>query len=150
MITLEKRLEQMVSETVLWMGFRLWGIQFYPQQALLRIYIDKDGGITIDDCAAVSRQLSAVLDVEDLINQAYVLEVSSPGLDRPLMKPEHWQQSIGEKVRVSLLTPQAGQVNFKGRLRTVEQACAVLDTDGGQTHRLPLSSVKRARIIPAE
>lgn len=149
MITLEKKLEQMVSETISWMGFTLWGIQFYPQQSLLRVYIDKEAGITVDDCVSVSRQVEAILDVKDPIGQEYVLEVSSPGLDRPLLKLDHWEQSIGERVRVHLLTPQDGRMKFKGVLLEVKEDCAVLDTGQDEARRLPLDCIKRAHIIPS-
>lgn len=148
MITLEQKLEQMVSETISWMGYTLWGVVYNPKQAMLRIYIDKTSGITVDDCAKVSRQVGSMLDVEDPINSGYVLEVSSPGLNRPLLKSDHWRQHVGDKVRVTLLTPQDGQTNLTGVLSGLQDDAAELMIASGKVFNLPLNQVKKAHVVP--
>lgn len=148
MTTLEQKLEQMVFETIYWMGYTLWGVVYNPKPAVLRIYIDKTSGITVDDCAEVSRQLSAMLDVDDPIGAGYVLEVSSPGLDRPLLKPAHWQQCVGDKIRVTMLTPQNGKTKFTGILSGLANNVAELVITSGEAFMLPLNQVKKAHIVP--
>lgn len=99
MSTLEQQLTEMLSAPVEALGFELVGIEFIrARQSTLRIYIDSDNGINVDDCADVSHQVSAVLDVEDPITVAYNLEVSSPGLDRPMFTAEHYTRFLGEEV----------------------------------------------------
>ena len=101
----------------------------------------------MDDCADVSRQLSGILDVEDPIPERYVLEVSSPGLDRPLTKREDFQRFIGEEVKVRTRQPLDGQRNFKGRLVDVERERVILDV-GEKTMSLGFDSIEKARLIP--
>ncbi len=115
-------------------------------QGLLRIYIDQEEGINLDDCESVSRQLSALLDVEDPIRGRYVLEVSSPGLDRPLRTPEHFQRYCDHVVRVKLNQSRAGQRNFKGRLLGVEERDIVVEVDK-QIFRLALSEIASAQLV---
>ena len=149
MITLEQKLEQMVGKAISWMGYTLWGVVYHPKQALLRIYIDKETGITVDDCAEVSRQVSAMLDVEDPVGSSYVLEVSSPGLDRPLLKADHWQQHRGDKVHITMLTPQeAGRTKLTGILGDIKDGIAEVALKHGEILRLPLNQVKAARVVP--
>ena len=115
-------------------------------QGLLRIYIDQEEGINLDDCESVSRQLSALLDVEDPIRGRYVLEVSSPGLDRPLRTPEHFQRYCDHVVRVRLNQSRDGQQNFKGRLLGVEDRDIVVEVDK-QIFRLALSEIASAQLV---
>ena len=117
--------------------------------AILRIYIDKPGGIRHEDCVAVSEQVSLVLDVEDLIPYAYTLEVCSPGLDRGLYKPSDYQRFAGLPVHIRLAEPIAGQRNFHGRLVGLDsesQPAAILDDDQGRRHRLPLDKIVKANV----
>lgn len=115
-------------------------------QGLLRIYIDQEEGINLDDCESVSRQLSALLDVEDPMRGRYVLEVSSPGLDRPLRTPEHFQRYCDHVVRVKLNQSLDGQRNFKGRLLGVEDRDIVVEVDK-QIFRLALSEIASAQLV---
>ncbi len=115
-------------------------------QGLLRIYIDQEEGINLDDCESVSRQLSALLDVEDPMRGRYVLEVSSPGLNRPLRTPEHFQRYCDHVVRVKLNQSLDGQRNFKGRLVGVEDRDIVVEVDK-QIFRLALSEIASAQLV---
>ncbi len=118
----------------------------------LRVYIDKPGGVTVDDCADVSRQLSAILDVEDPIRESYTLEVSSPGLDRPLVTAQDFARQRGETVRIKLQAPLAGRRNFTGRVLEVHDAEVVLEVQGPGGARecvcLRLDGIERARLVP--
>ena len=131
------------------MGYELVGVEFHPHKgnALLRIYVDKEAGMTVDDCAQVSHQLSGVLDVEDLIPGNYTLEVSSPGLDRPLFGEEDFVRFAGCEVRIQLTAPRHGRRNFKGRLVGVRGGQVVLACEG-QELLLPLETIDKARLVP--
>ena len=116
----------------------------------LRLLIDKPGGVSLDDCSSVSRALSTALDVEDPIQGSYDLEVSSPGLDRPLRTPEHFQQYAGNKVRVRTFGPVPECENrktFVGILRGYEDGAVVVDVDG-KVFRVPYTQVSKANIEP--
>ena len=116
----------------------------------LRLFIDKAGGVSLDDCTAVSRAVSAALDVEDPIAGGYDLEVSSPGLDRPLRTPEHFQQHAGEKVRVRTFGPLPECENrktFVGILKGYENDAVVVDVDGKVFH-VPRAQVSKAHVEP--
>jgi len=114
---------------------------------VLRVYIDGPDGVTVDDCADVSHQLSGILDLEDPIPGHYTLEVSSPGLDRPLAKREHFVRVVGETVNVRLRRPLNGRRRFVGTLRAVEADAVVVEVDG-QDHRLALDEIERAKLVP--
>lgn len=116
----------------------------------LRLFIDRPGGVSLDDCTAVSRSVSAALDVEDPIQGAYDLEVSSPGLDRPLRTPEHFQKFAGQKVRVKTYGPLAECENrktFVGILKGFEEGKVVVDVDGKVFH-VPHAQVSKANVEP--
>jgi len=113
----------------------------------LRVYIDKPGGVTVDDCADVSRQLSAILDVEDPLPGSYMLEVSSPGLDRPLVTADDFRRFIGETVKVQMHQPIAGRKRFKGRLLAASEERLTVEVDG-EEFDLVLADVERARLVP--
>jgi ribosome maturation factor RimP len=132
------------------MGYELVGVEYRTGSgggALLRVYIDSPNGINVDDCAAVSRQLSALLDVEDPIGGAYDLEVSSPGLDRPLFKGEDFERYAGHLVKVTLREKFEGRRRYKGLLRGVEDSCVLVDVDG-ERWELPLELIDQARLVP--
>jgi ribosome maturation factor RimP len=148
-------------------GYELVDVEYTrgPSGWIARFYIDRrpdlppssKGGISFEDCERLSRQLSAVLDVEDPVPHAYSLEVSSPGLDRPLRTAAHFQRYLGETAKVTLSEPLAGRRNFKGVMRTVEPlgeaeaaqagATLVMDVDGNE-FRLPLADIASARLVP--
>lgn len=114
---------------------------------VVRLFIDKPGGVGLADCETVSRQISALLDVEDPVPGRYVLEVSSPGLDRRLTKIEHFQRFMGEDVRVKLRFPVAGRRNFRGALRAADEESIEVEVDG-ESHRLPIATIASARLVP--
>jgi ribosome maturation factor RimP len=116
------------------------------QGGLLRIYLDKENGVTIDDCTMVSRQVSAMLDVEDPIQGKYTLEVSSPGLDRPLFEIGHYQKYVGSQIKVRLFAPLDGRRNFVGVLLRVEEDSVMMLVN--QTEfKLPFSNIEKAKLI---
>lgn len=132
------------------MGYELVGVEYAqmgPRSAVLRVYIDHVEGITLDDCAAVSHQLSGVLDVEDPLPGHYDLEVSSPGLDRPLFDIEQFQRFVGARVRVRLAVKIGGRRNFEGVLRGADADGVRLEIDG-EAHILPLDRIDSARLVP--
>ena len=114
----------------------------------LRVYIDCEAGVTIDHCTSVSRQMSAVLDVEDVIPHAYHLEVSSPGLDRPLNTPGDYQRFSGEPVKIRTVAPVRGRRRFKGVLGKFEDEVVTLTDNEGQVFEIPLEKVRSARLDP--
>jgi ribosome maturation factor RimP len=143
------QLTDLLEPAIAALGYELVGIEYHrqPKNNLLRVYIDQDRGITLDDCEQVSHQLSGVLDVEDPIKGHYTLEVSSPGLDRPLFKAEHFQRFAGNKVRVRLGAPHQGRRNWTGMLRGLDGDDVVIQVDGDEV-RLPLDSIEQARLVP--
>ena len=112
----------------------------------VRIYIDKPGGVTIEDCSAVSRAIEDVMDAEDFIPAAYVLEVSSPGLERGLFNLADFQKFSGKKAKVKTGDPIEGQSNFNGRIMSVEDEEIVFDDRTSGTVRIPFKSVERANL----
>ncbi len=143
------RLNQLIGQVVEPMGYELVGIEYRRggDSGLLRVYIDRDGGIMLDDCVAVSRQLSAMLDVEDPLQEAYQLEVSSPGMDRPLFVKEHFERFSGSKVRIKLRMKLHGRRNFEGILKGVQDEGVMLEMDG-EMECLPLEQIDKARLVP--
>ncbi len=130
------------------LGYELLHLEFTgPGQSSLRLYIDAPGGIELDDCEMVSRQVSLVLDVEDPIQHAYTLEVSSPGLDRPLVKPAHFQRYAGERVRILMQTHILGRRRFSGELVAADETTAEVEVDG-EKYRLPYAEMELARLQP--
>ena len=117
------------------------------KSGLVRLFIDKPGGIGLADCENVSRAVSALLDVEDPVPGNYDLEVSSPGFDRKLTKVEHFQRFIGEIVKVKLRIPMAGRRRFRGRLLSADDERIVLEVDG-ESHSLALATIDTARLVP--
>ncbi len=144
-------LESLLAPTVEALGCRIWGIERVgrPTHPTLRIYIDREEGITIDDCERVSRQVSVVLDVEEALPGSYTLEVSSPGLDRVLFRPEHYAESIGETVEVRLFAPLAGRRRITGRLEgLLAETITVEENEAGERVEIPLAAIARAQIVP--
>ena len=137
-----------VEPVVTGLGYELVGAEFGQAEngQTLRVYIDKPEGIVMEDCATVSRQLNAVLDVEDTIKSAYLLEVSSPGVDRPLFTEAHFAAQVGEQIRVRMADGVNGRRNFKGTLVAVENEHAVVEVDG-LDYELPLPDVEQAHLI---
>ena len=117
------------------------------RDGVIRLYIDKADGVGLEDCETVSRQISALLDVEDPMPGHYVLEVSSPGLDRRLTKVEHFERFMGADIRVILRFPISGRKNFRGALRSVDEDNIEVEVDG-ESHRLPIETIQSERLIP--
>lgn len=143
------------------MGFDLVEIEHFPnpKHGVLRLYIDtpysdkpegseaEAKGVVIEDCSAVSRQISALIDVEDPISGKFNLEVSSPGLDRPLRRLQDFQRFTGSLVKLKTVMPMDGQRNFKGRLLQASEESVVIETDDEEIS-LPMSAIEKARIVP--
>src|SRR5436309_2836089 len=136
-------------------GLEIFEVQFRREAPgmILRVQIDRPGpaasaeeSVSVEDCARVSRDLSAVLDVEDVVPTAYTLEVSSPGLDRPLRRPDDYRRFAGRRAKVVMRERVDGQGFFKGRLGGVDGAEVVIDADDGRTHRGPLNLIARANL----
>ena len=140
---------KLVEPTIERLGYELTNLELKlgGRDGLVRIFIDKEGGIDIDDCEAVSRQVSAILDVEDPLPGNYTLEVSSPGLDRALTKPAHFQRFMGEDVRIKLRFPLDGRRNFRGALKCADDEHIEVEVDG-ESHSLPLTTIESARLVP--
>lgn len=149
MATKTEQLIELLEPVVTGMGFDFWGLEYISQgkHSVLRIFIDAEKGIHVDDCAAVSRQLSSVLDVEDPISSEYSLEVSSPGMDRPLFKLEQYKNFVGHKVQIRLRVPFEGRRNFAGLLKGVEADEVVVEVDNAE-YLLPIESIDKANIVP--
>jgi len=147
-------LRRLLEPGVSALGFELVDIELLGQgrHATLRVYIDSPDGVNVDDCAAVSRQLSALLDVEDPLPGGYTLEVSSPGLDRPLLTPAHYRRFVGELVKLTLAQPRDGRRKFKGRLVEAGDDHVVIETEGAggvpEQFRLAYADIERARLVP--
>jgi len=144
-----EQLQALLAPVVEALGYECWGLEFLSQgrHSLLRVYIDKAEGILIEDCEAVSRQVSGVLDVEDPISGEYTLEVSSPGMDRPLFTLEQFARYVGEQVKIKLRVPFERRRNFQGILRAVEEQDVVVLVDDHE-YLLPIDSIDKANIIP--
>jgi len=145
----EQKMQIMLEPTVEALGFELWGIEHISQgrHSVLRVYIDSENGIGVEDCAAVSQQVSAILDVEDPITGEYTLEVSSPGMDRLLFKLEQFTGYIGEQIELRLRTPFEGRRKFKGVLKGIEGEDVVVQVDDHE-YLLPYSAIDKARVEP--
>jgi ribosome maturation factor RimP len=141
-------LQEIIEPVVKALGFHLWGIEYIGQgrHTLLRIYIDKEGGINIEDCAEASRHISSILDVEDPISSEYTLEVSSPGLDRILFTLEQFQAHIGHVIKVRLTEGFTGRRNFSGKLENIVNSEIVLIV-GEEEFTIPYELVEKANVV---
>lgn len=129
-------------------GVEIVDVEYVKERGeyFLRVFIDKPGGVTLDDCQAFSEVLSDRLDEVDPIPHSYSLEVSSPGLERPLKKPEDYQRFAGRKIRLRTFAPVDGRKNWQGTLLGLEGDQVALEVDG-KTVRLPFASVARAQLL---
>jgi ribosome maturation factor RimP len=130
------------------MGFELVDVAYVSSQGrwVLRLFIDKEGGVTIDDCARVSSELGDLIDVKNFIDHSYALEVSSPGLDRPLKKEKDILKAMNKKIKLKMATPVKGRRNYSGYLRDFKDGAVHLDTDGGLV-ALPWREVEKANLV---
>lgn len=139
---------ELIDTTIQALSLDLWGVELLQQgkYSLLRIYIEREEGVTIEDCEKVSRQVSALMDVEDPIAGEYTLEVSSPGLDRPLFRIEHYSQYVGSEVDLKLRRPLDGRRKFKGQITKVSGGIVGLLVEGFE-YDLELSDIEKASIV---
>ncbi|MBI5450649.1 MAG: ribosome maturation factor RimP [Gammaproteobacteria bacterium] len=146
---LHEHLQQLLEPAAAAVGCELLGIEFQIQghRPVLRLFIDRDEGITLEDCERVSHQASGVLDVEDPIRSHYALEVSSPGLDRPLFKEAHFARFTGQLARVKLLKAIAGRRNFTGRLRGVHDGKVRMEVEE-EIVEFEVDQIDKARLVP--
>jgi len=143
------KLETIIEPAVTALGYELVGVEYLPQgrHSVLRVYIDSESGIRMEDCERVSHQVSGVLDVEDPISGEYTLEVSSPGLDRPLFTAEHYRRFVGSEVKLRLHRPVDGRRKFRGLLTGAGEEEIVIEVDG-QEITLSLDDVEKANLVP--
>jgi ribosome maturation factor RimP len=143
-------LEALVKPAVEAAGMQLWGLEYQVlnRRALLRIYIDSPKGVTVDDCALVSHQVSGVLDVADPINSDYRLEVSSPGWDRPLFTAEQFIQFIGQTIKVKTVLPVAGRRNFTGQMTQADHNQITLQLEPEKSVNIPVEQIDKAHVVP--
>lgn len=140
-------LNESLASLVTAMGYEYVGCELTGGRgALLRIYIDNEKGITLDDCTRVSYQVSAMLDVEDPIQGQYSLEISSPGLDRPLFELSQYRKQIGKRVKIRVYTPIDNRRKLVGVLLRVEEDMIYLDIDGEEI-KLPFSAIDKANVV---
>ena len=144
----EQQIVELLEPTINALGLELWGVEHVSQgrHSVLRIYIESAEGISIEDCEQVSRQVSAILDVEDPIAGEYTLEVSSPGADRRLFTLEQFEQFTGNEVDVRLKTPLEGRRKFKGQLTGVTGQQISVQVDGNE-FQCPIEAIERANIV---
>lgn len=143
-------LRTLLEPAVVGLGYELVGIEFLSRgkfSSLLRIYIDHPDGVGVDDCEAVSRQVSAILDVEDTVQGRYSLEISSPGLDRPLFSLAHFERFVGRDIAFRMQSPINGRRNFTGTLRGVENGNILLEVSG-EVLVLSWDLIEKANLVP--
>lgn len=143
-------LKEIIEPVVASLGFELWGMQYMPQgnHSMLRIYIESENGVGVDDCANVSRQLSSVLDVEDVINEHYILEISSPGLDRPLFNGEQYSSYIGSEIKIKLVRAMDKRRKFRAELNAVDLEKNEIEiTCDGEKVIIDLTNIDKANVV---
>jgi ribosome maturation factor RimP len=147
----DSSLENIIAPAVAALGLELVTcvLTFEGHRKIIRVYIDGPHGVTVDDCARVSQQVSAILEVQTPITGQFHLEVSSPGLDRPLITPAHYRRFLGQRIHIKLHNALAGRKNFTGELKSIS------DNDGqiqilvdGQTIELSFENIEKANLIP--
>jgi ribosome maturation factor RimP len=131
------------------MGYELVGVEFQgsTQHGTLRVYIDHENGIGVDDCTAISHQISGILDVEEPIQQAYDLEVSSPGINRPLFRARDYEQFNGHSAKIKMLVALDGRKNFKGLLQGVTDSGTVQIMVDNEVYELPIADIAKANLV---
>ena len=146
---MSERIRQLLKPILASLGLSLWDLEFqkHGPQWLLRIYIDRDdSGVTLDDCETVSRDLGTTLDVEDIIPHAYTLEVSSPGLDRALTKPEHFTRFAGSAIKIKTYQQIQGQKVFRGKLIGLAGDVVKVELESGMIMELPASAIAKTTL----
>jgi ribosome maturation factor RimP len=150
-----ERIRAVADRVVQSHGLELFDVQLRRESTgwVVRVFIDKPGpsgtpedSVGIEDCAVVSREISTILDVEDPLDRAYTLEVSSPGLDRALREARDFERFTGRAAKVVVDEPVDGQTAFAGRIRGIEDGLLVFEAQGRKLHRIALANIKRARL----
>ena len=143
------KLNELLQPLVEDLGYEFIGLEYNsnPKHSVLRIYIDHENGVGVEDCETVSRESAALLDVKDPIRSQYNLEVSSPGLDRPLFTAAHYQEFEGCIAQVNLFAPQDGRRKFSGPILSADETSVRIEQDGSEV-TLDLSNVVKARLVP--
>ncbi|MBI5629531.1 MAG: ribosome maturation factor RimP [Elusimicrobia bacterium] len=141
------QIEQLIAPLLEQESVELVDLKFAKEGSgwVLRFFLDKEGGITMDDCAYLSERIGSLLDTSDIISHSYTLEVSSPGLDRVLKKERDFERFLGKTIRLRLKAPLKGQRNFKGRLLGFKEG-KVLMEEGGQAREFELSQIEETRL----
>lgn len=149
MAGLEQNITELLEPTVEMLGFELIGVEFKRagKHSTLLIYIDHENGIFVDDCSKVSHQVSAILDVEDPISTEYFLEVSSPGMERPLFKVSHFEEYKGSEIKVLLRMAVNGRRKLKGTIEHIEGEMITINVDG-KDEVYAHSNIQKANIVP--
>jgi ribosome maturation factor RimP len=147
---MEERVQRLLEPTVAALGYELLGVEYLSQgkHSRLRLYIDGPNGIGLEDCSKVSHQVSGVLDVEDPIKGQYSLEVSSPGLDRPLFTPAHFEKFIGQRVKLRSRLPVNGQRKFTGVISAVDQEDIYISMENDEELKIACHEIDQANLIP--
>ena len=147
---MEERVQRLLEPTVAALGYELLGVEYLSQgkHSRLRLFIDGPNGIGLEDCSKVSHQVSGVLDVEDPIKGQYSLEVSSPGLDRPLFTPAHFERFIGQKVKLRSKLPVNGQRKFTGVIRAVEHEDIYISMENDEELKIACHEIDQANLVP--
>jgi ribosome maturation factor RimP len=143
----QERLSKLIGPVVVGLGYELVAVEYDGRLKVLRVYIDHEQGITLDDCTRVSNQLSGFLDVEEPVQGHYQLEISSPGLDRPLHERAHFERFKGQVIRLQLVRAFDNQRKFKALLLGMAGDDVVLQ-DGEKTLHIPFENIEKARLVP--
>jgi ribosome maturation factor RimP len=154
-MTAVERIRTIAERVVVAHGLDLFDVQLRRESIgwVVRVLLDRPGpsstpedSVGIEDCAAVSREMSAILDVEDPLDRAYTLEVSSPGLDRPLRGERDFRRFAGRRAKIVVDPAVDGQRHFAGRIEGVEADAVLFEAEGRKHHRIPLAAITRARL----
>lgn len=149
-MNVEEKIESLIRPTIESMDVDFWGCEYLPagKNSILRVYIDKSVGVNVDDCGRVSRQISAIMDVEEPISSAYTLEVSSPGMDRPLFKLEHFKEYEGCNIQIKTFSSVMGRKRFKGIMDNISDSSVDIEVDG-EVYTIPFGAIDKANLIAA-
>jgi len=145
---IEKKTEELVMPIIERFGYELWDVEYVKEGSdyYLRVYADKEGGFTVDDCEAVSRALDPLLDEEDYISDAYILEVSSPGLTRKLVKDRDFERSVGRLIRVNLYKALDGEKSFVGNLKAYDNENLTVEITADNILTIPRNNISLVRL----
>lgn len=142
------QIEQLINVPIETLGYELVGVEYIKNdhETVMRVYIDSEQGISIEDCERVSHQMSGILEVEQPITSSYNLEVSSPGFDRPLFKERDFVRFVDSEVKIAMKLPIQGRRNFRGVLQGVRGGNVLIEVDG-EIYELPLTKLSKARLV---